>query len=125
MPDNNAMLREASAVIPRTATEGLLVNIWKQVLHLERVGIYDHFFELGGHSLLATQVMARVNKTFQVKVPLSVFFLKPTIAGLAEALVQYEPRPGHIAAVARLRQKLATMSPDEVRAVLHTRQQKE
>ncbi|HEX7736569.1 MAG TPA: amino acid adenylation domain-containing protein, partial [Ktedonobacteraceae bacterium] len=121
VPDGNATQREERSPAPRTATEELLVNIWSQVLHLEQVGIYDHFFELGGHSLLATQVMARVNKTFQVKVPLHVFFLTPTIAGLAEALVQYETRPGQIAAIARLRQKLNAMSPDEVHKSLRAR----
>ena len=41
------------------------------------------FFELGGHSLLASRVLARVHDTFEVDVPLRVFFDTPTIAGLA------------------------------------------
>ncbi|HYP22110.1 MAG TPA: amino acid adenylation domain-containing protein, partial [Actinomycetota bacterium] len=44
---------------PRTDTEKKLVEIWKAVLGLDRVGIFDNFFELGGDSILVIQVVAR------------------------------------------------------------------
>ncbi len=70
----------------RTPTEELLVDIWSQVLGVERVGIYDDFFDLGGHSLLATQVVSRIRETFQVEMPLRHLFETRTVAGLAESL---------------------------------------
>ncbi len=42
---------------PRTQTEQALVNLWKQVLHSEWIGIFDNFFASGGDSLLATRLI--------------------------------------------------------------------
>ncbi len=68
---------------PRTATEGLLADIWAEVLGLEDVGIHDKFLDLGGDSVLAAQVISRVRDATQVELPLIYFFEMPTIAGLA------------------------------------------
>ncbi|HYG08782.1 MAG TPA: amino acid adenylation domain-containing protein, partial [Pyrinomonadaceae bacterium] len=68
---------------PRTPVEELLCAIMSEVLGVERVGIHDNFFELGGHSLLATQVVSRIQKVFDVNVPLRLIFEFPNIAGLA------------------------------------------
>ena len=73
-------------VPPRTATEAVLVDIWKDVLGVERIGTADNFFDLGGHSLLATRVMSRVRSIFRADLPLRVLFTSPTVVGLAETL---------------------------------------
>nr|MDQ3958300.1 amino acid adenylation domain-containing protein [Actinomycetota bacterium] len=44
---------------PRTPVEEKLVEIWKSVLRLDKVGIFDNFFELGGDSILIIQIVAR------------------------------------------------------------------
>jgi len=33
---------------PRTATESVLAEIWREVLQREQVGLHDNFFHLGG-----------------------------------------------------------------------------
>ena len=73
-------------VAPRTGIEESLVNIWQELLEIERVGIQDNFFELGGHSLLATQVISRVRELFQVDLSVRVLFENLTIASLASAI---------------------------------------
>jgi amino acid adenylation domain-containing protein len=79
---------ENDFVAPRDALEERLVEIWEEVLGLERVGINDDFFELGGHSLLATQVVSRVRTVLGVQLPLRRLFEAPTIVGLAEEITQ-------------------------------------
>ena len=71
-------------VAARTPIEGILVELWKQVLGVERVGIQDSFFDLGGHSLLATQLVSRVQQALRVELPLRELFERPTVAELAE-----------------------------------------
>jgi amino acid adenylation domain-containing protein len=75
-------------VPPRTETEKKLAAIWGEVLGREPIGLFDNFFVLGGHSLLATQIMSRVRDAFHVNLPLRSFFEKPTVADLAEFVVQ-------------------------------------
>ena len=71
---------------PRTAIEESLVEIWQQVLGVERVGINDNFFELGGHSLLAMQLNSRVCQMFQIEIGINSIFGTPTVATLAELI---------------------------------------
>lgn len=73
---------------PVTETEQTLLIIWQDVLRRQRIGITDNFFELGGHSLKATNAVARIYKTFQVNLPLNVFFSQPTIAAQAAYIAQ-------------------------------------
>lgn len=77
---------------PRTPTEELLANIWAEVLGTKQVGIYDNLFELGGHSLLATRIISRVRKAFQVDLPMRILFQVPTVASLAQAIIQNQGR---------------------------------
>jgi acyl carrier protein len=72
---------------PRTEVEKKLAEIWVEVLGVERVGIHDNFFDLGGQSLLATQVISRTRKLLHIDVPLRRLFDLPTIAELAEIIV--------------------------------------
>ena len=73
-------------VEPHTPIEEILAGIWRDVLGLEQVGIYDNFFDLGGHSLLATQVIALTRKAFGIELPLLSLFESPAIAPLAQKI---------------------------------------
>ena len=70
-------------VAPRSPVERQLVNIWQQVLSLEKIGIHNNFFELGGHSLFAVQTIFRIQDIFAVDLPMHSLFYSPTVAELA------------------------------------------
>ncbi|WP_415878280.1 amino acid adenylation domain-containing protein [Methylomonas sp. TEB] len=84
-PDIGEQLRK-QYVAPRTETETLLAEIWREVLGVEKVGVEDDFFELGGHSLLATQLASRVAKRFAINLPLRSVFEAGNVATLAEII---------------------------------------
>jgi len=84
-PGRQRQLQEAY-VPPRSATECAIVEIWRSVLDLEKIGIHDDFFELGGHSLLATQVVARLRKHFGLQLPLHYMFESPTVIEMADRI---------------------------------------
>jgi len=87
-PDIGGSAPGGAFVAPRTPLEEQLAAIWTEVLGVERVGVYDNFFALGGHSLLATQVVSRIREEFQVEMPLRMLFAEPTVATLADAIIQ-------------------------------------
>ncbi len=74
---------DTAYVAPADDVETALAAIWQELLGIERIGTADNFFDLNGDSLLAAQVTARIQTALQVKLPLSVLFDAPTIAGLA------------------------------------------
>jgi amino acid adenylation domain-containing protein len=84
IPDRQAEASTSSQ--PRSPVEEVLSGIWAQVLGLQSVGIHDNFFDLGGHSLLATQVISRLNRAFQIELPLRDLFETLTVAGLASRI---------------------------------------
>jgi acyl-coenzyme A synthetase/AMP-(fatty) acid ligase len=122
-PEQTADEPSDDFVAPRTAVEAVLADIWSAVLGCARIGVHDNFFALGGHSLLGIQVLARVRTALQVEVPARCLFEAPTVAGLAEALVSYEARPGQTATLARLRREVEKKSPEEIRALLQDKRQ--
>jgi acyl carrier protein len=71
-------------IAPQTETEKILEEIWRRVLGVERIGILDDFFDLGIDSLLATQLLAQVNSSFQIELPLRASFDSPNIRAMAQ-----------------------------------------
>ncbi len=69
-------------------TEQLILPIWQEVTGVEHIQLHDDFFELGGDSLGAMVLMSRIFHQVGVEVPISVFFTRPTVAGLADMIVR-------------------------------------
>jgi acyl carrier protein len=82
-PDAARPALAAAYVAPETPAEEGVAAIWCEVLGIERVGVHDDFFELGGNSLLLPQVMQRLQRDFDVEVPLRSLAEETTVAGLA------------------------------------------
>ncbi len=66
--------------------ERMIVEIWRQVLEIDRVGVTDNFFDLGGHSLLLNRVRAHLERSLAREISVVELFRHPTVAALARYL---------------------------------------
>jgi len=71
-------------VLPRDETEAALVEIWRELLALDRVSIHDDFFAIGGDSLRTMPLIFRVQQQLGVELPLSSVFQAPSVAQFAK-----------------------------------------
>ena len=71
-------------VAPGNEIEELLEGIWKEVMGLSKIGVYDNFIALGGHSLAAIRVTTRINDELGMNFPLNKIFELPTISDYAK-----------------------------------------
>ncbi len=81
-PDTASQELETTFVAARTKLEELLARIWREVLHLQQVGIHDNFFELGGDSILSIQIISKANQA-GLQLTAKQIFQHQTIAELA------------------------------------------
>ncbi|MEX0303439.1 MAG: acyltransferase domain-containing protein, partial [Leisingera sp.] len=75
-------------VAPRNAVEEELAKLFASLLGVSQAGIEDSFFDLGGHSLIAVRLFAQIKRSFGVEFPLSVLFEAPSVAALAERIIE-------------------------------------
>lgn len=71
-------------VAPANEIEIFLVDVWKQVLSIEQIGINDNFFDIGGDSLLLMRVHAEIEKKYPAKVSVIDLFTYTTVVKIAD-----------------------------------------
>ncbi|HEX6719209.1 MAG TPA: condensation domain-containing protein, partial [Pyrinomonadaceae bacterium] len=86
----------------RTETENVLAQIWSELLGIDHVSIHDNFFEIGGQSLLATRAITRINKAFNIKLPLRTLFETPSLTEFARRVESYENAGSQPPAIERI-----------------------
>ncbi|MFJ9950639.1 phosphopantetheine-binding protein, partial [Kitasatospora sp. NPDC091207] len=72
---------------PRYPSEKAVHAAFTDVLGLPALGIDENFFDLGGHSLLAMSLLQRIRAEFAGEFGLADLLARPTVAALAEFLV--------------------------------------
>lgn len=71
---------------PRSESEHKIVELWSELLLINRIGIDDNFFELGGNSLLAQQTIAEFRQRYGVEIVVTQIYQYPTAAQLASII---------------------------------------
>ncbi|MBR6825425.1 MAG: non-ribosomal peptide synthetase, partial [Oscillospiraceae bacterium] len=74
-------MEESISVKP---TEKQLLEIWKELLGQEQIGLYENFMEIGGNSILVVKMQDLLDKIYPDCVSVSDIFALPTISHLAE-----------------------------------------
>lgn len=69
---------------PQNKTQENLVEIWRDILGLQKVGIDDNFFHLGGDSLCAVKVISKLNNN----ITYVDLYNNPTIRLFSERIMQ-------------------------------------
>ena len=87
---------------PRTALESRMLDIWKEFLGVEELGVETDFFDAGGHSLMAVRLVARLEEKLGRKIPLRRLVTHPTIRDLARWM-ELSEHESSAAAVVELR----------------------
>ncbi|HEU4962630.1 MAG TPA: amino acid adenylation domain-containing protein [Bacilli bacterium] len=85
--------REEAYVAPSSDRQNLLVDVWQDVLGLEKVGIRDDFFELGGHSLNMLPILVRVKAQLPT-LKIQDFYTARTVEELCELFERREREGG-------------------------------
>ncbi len=123
-PGNARPDLEREYVAPRNETESALVEIWGEVLGLERIGVDDSFFALGGDSIRSVRVIA-LAKERGIEISVEELFRHPTVAALAAHAEESAAASGSASGtpaeeedLAALLAELEELSDDEVAARL-------
>jgi len=75
LPEPNGLLNTGVIYIaPSNEVEKTLVELLKNVLRVEKIGVYDNFFELGGDSLRAISLLSSIYRLFKIDIPLTKLF---------------------------------------------------
>jgi aryl carrier-like protein len=117
LPAPHTVRIETAAVAPRTDLERSIAAVWREVLHLDQVGVQESFFEVGGSSLLLARLQSRLRQELGREVPFVDLFRHPTIESLARSLGGEEPLP-------EVRAEQARARTDSRRESLHQLQQR-
>jgi acyl carrier protein len=112
-PPDGAQAGPAGYVAPRNAVETVVAGMFEELLGVEGVGLEGSFFELGGHSLLATRLVAWVQDTFGIELPLRTLFETPTVEAIAAALLAVPETRHAVERTAELLLELAASPEDE------------
>ena len=86
LPKVSERKNTAQTTFPTSEFETKLLEIWKEVLNLNRIDLNATFFDIGGNSLLLANVQTSVKEILNIDVPIVDFFRYPTVLKFAKHL---------------------------------------
>jgi phenylacetate-coenzyme A ligase PaaK-like adenylate-forming protein/acyl carrier protein len=97
--DRKALLQSAEDALsdhgvtgPRSPLEKEVAEIWREILGLAAVGVYDNFFASGGDSLKALSLLSQLSAKFGVEPTARDLLERSTVAQMAEYISFHRSR---------------------------------
>ncbi len=104
-PQGSHVKAEGEFIAPQGNVEQSVAAIWKDILHVEQIGVDDNFFDFGGHSLQVVQVQNRLREVLGIDVPVLKLFQFPTIRALAKFIGEQSAPAGDDSFRARIEER--------------------
>lgn|GEM_PF-1422032 len=84
LPSPAGIMRNSVVIAPKDNIDISVLKICSEVLKNESISLADNFFETGGNSLSAVRVISRIQKEFNVELPLKEIFYNPVLISIAD-----------------------------------------
>lgn len=88
-----------------SAIEQQILEVWKRILRLDRVGLDDNFFDVGGDSLMILAVQANLQKALGREIPITDLFEFATVRALGAHLERAQANTPNFAGAEQQAQK--------------------
>ncbi|MCF6441548.1 AMP-binding protein [Pseudoalteromonas luteoviolacea] len=112
-----AKLQTHHYVAPNSQLETWLADALANILEVDKVSCDASFFDLGGHSLAAIKLVTRIKQQLLMDVEPTLVFDNATIVKFAAALSAQHSNPQKLEKIAMTQLKLATLSPEQRKAL--------
>lgn len=86
LPLPSSMSTNREIIPARNGMDKIIVDVLKEILHLENISIKDSFFEIGGDSLIAISLSTHLSDKLNVAVSVKDIFDNPIIENLSDVI---------------------------------------
>jgi amino acid adenylation domain-containing protein len=93
-PQAQALPVDEDAEALMTPVQRRVAGSWREILRIDRIGLYENFFDIGGHSLLLVKLHAALKREFESDLALVELFQWTTVAAQAARLSTSTPSDG-------------------------------
>jgi amino acid adenylation domain-containing protein len=80
-----------------TLPQQRVAALWREMLHVDSVGLHDNFFDIGGHSLLLVKLHVALKREFTTDVALVELFQHATVHAQAARMAHQRSAAGALA----------------------------
>lgn len=75
-----------TALPPKGEVERRLMELWKELLNIDALGVEDDYFALGGNSVLAARMFAEISRRFGIRLPITTILELSTVRALGQRI---------------------------------------